>query len=36
MTGQPRVWFVALRDIGPGEELLFDYGDSYWDDSDEL
>ena len=29
---QPRLWFVALRDIARGEELLYDYGDSYWDD----
>ena len=27
---QPRLWFVARRDIGSGEELLYDYGDSYW------
>ena len=29
----PRLWFVAQRDIAPGEELLFDYGDSYWERS---
>ena len=28
---QPRLWFVALRDIQAGEELCFDYGDEYWD-----
>ena len=28
--GKPRVWFVALRDIEPGEEICFDYGDDYW------
>ena len=28
---QPRLWYVALRDIQVGEELLYDYGDSYWD-----
>jgi hypothetical protein len=27
----PRLWFVALRDIAVGEEMLYDYGDSYWD-----
>ena len=26
----PRLWFVARRDIAQGEELLFDYGDRYW------
>jgi len=28
----PRLWFVARRDIVSGEELLYDYGDSYWSD----
>lgn len=28
--GNPRVWFVANRDIEVGEELCFDYGDDYW------
>jgi SET domain-containing protein len=28
---QPRLWFVAIRDIEQGEELSYDYGDSYWD-----
>ena len=23
--------FEALRDIEPGEEIFFDYGDDYWD-----
>jgi len=27
---QPRLWFIARRDIENGEELLYDYGDSYW------
>mmetsp|Transcript_45980 Transcript_45980/g.103866 ORF Transcript_45980/g.103866 Transcript_45980/m.103866 type:complete len:395 (-) Transcript_45980:322-1506(-) len=34
MFGKPRVWFVAIRDIAPGEELLFDYGDTYWDEEE--
>ena len=29
-TVMPRLWFVARRDIAVGEELLYDYGDSYW------
>lgn len=28
---EPRLWYVALRDIQIGEELLYDYGDCYWD-----
>ena len=32
--GEPRVWFVATRDIAPGEELSFDYGDEYWVETD--
>lgn len=28
---EPRLWFVATRNIERGEELLYDYGDSYWD-----
>lgn len=28
--GQPRVWFVAIRDIEVGEEICFDYGEDYW------
>ena len=28
---QPSLWFVTVRDIQVGEELLYDYGDSYWD-----
>jgi SET domain-containing protein len=34
--GQPRVWFVSTRPIAAGEELLFDYGDNYWDDPEEV
>ena len=26
----PKLWFTALRNIEPGEELLYDYGDDYW------
>lgn len=29
---EPRLWFVALRDISIGEEMLYDYGVEYWDD----
>ena len=34
MYGNPKVWFVAMRAIEPGEELLFDYGDNYWDEDE--
>jgi len=34
--GQPRVWFMANRDIEVGEELCFDYGDDYWLEGDEV
>ena len=27
----PRVRFTAIRDVAPGEELTFDYGEEYWD-----
>jgi SET domain-containing protein len=27
---QPRLWFVAIRDIECGEELSYDYGGSFW------
>ncbi len=30
MDGNPRVWFVSIRDIEVGEEICFDYGDDYW------
>jgi len=30
------VWFVSTRSIAAGEELLFDYGDNYWDDPEEV
>ncbi|GMI12836.1 hypothetical protein TrLO_g534 [Triparma laevis f. longispina] len=36
MSGSPRVWFVASRDISPGEEICFSYGDDYWRDEDEF
>mmetsp|Transcript_3807 Transcript_3807/g.5826 ORF Transcript_3807/g.5826 Transcript_3807/m.5826 type:complete len:250 (-) Transcript_3807:40-789(-) len=32
--GNPRVWFISNRDIRPGEELCFDYGDDYWLEDD--
>lgn len=28
--GEPRIALYAKRDIMPGKEILFDYGDSYW------
>jgi SET domain-containing protein len=31
--GKPRAWFVTLREIRPGAELCFDYGDDYWHDA---
>lgn len=30
MDGNPRVWFVSIRDIEIGDEICFDYGDDYW------
>lgn len=30
IDGNPRVWFVSMRDIDVGEEICFDYGDDYW------
>lgn len=35
-NGEPRVWFVASRDIEVGEELCFDYGDDYWLEGDDV
>mmetsp|Transcript_29306 Transcript_29306/g.62296 ORF Transcript_29306/g.62296 Transcript_29306/m.62296 type:complete len:307 (-) Transcript_29306:237-1157(-) len=34
--GNPRVWFVANRDIEEGEEICFDYGDDYWLEGDDV
>ena len=34
--GNPRVWFMANRDIDAGEELCFDYGEDYWLEGDEV
>ena len=28
----PRIWWWALRDILPGEELFGDYGEQYWEE----
>ncbi|KAJ1636502.1 hypothetical protein T492DRAFT_958411 [Pavlovales sp. CCMP2436] len=33
LGGKPRAWFVTLRAVQAGEELVFDYGDDYWHDS---
>jgi SET domain-containing protein len=30
------VWFVAKRDIEPGDEICFDYGDDYWLEGDDV
>ena len=34
--GKPRVWFMANKDIAPGEEICFNYGDDYWLEGDEV
>jgi len=34
--GQPKVWFMANRDIEVGEEICFDYGEDYWLEGDEV
>eukprot|EP01083_Nonionella_stella_P230079 813697_1 len=34
--GKPRVWFMANRDIAPGEEICFNYGDDYWLEDDDV
>jgi hypothetical protein len=31
----PKLWFTATRNIVVGEELLYDYGDDYWNGSKE-
>lgn len=31
---KPKLWFIASRDIGCGEELCYDYGDSFWDEDE--
>ena len=39
MDGRPRVWFTALRDISPGEEVCFNYDGSdgtYWKEGDDV
>mmetsp|Transcript_23386 Transcript_23386/g.59041 ORF Transcript_23386/g.59041 Transcript_23386/m.59041 type:complete len:348 (-) Transcript_23386:352-1395(-) len=33
---QGRIWFYASRDIRPGEELLVDYGRTFWQGREEL
>ena len=34
--GTPDVRFVVVKDIRPGDELLFDYGDAYWEAGDPI
>ena len=34
--GNPRVWFIANRDILEGDEICFDYGDDYWLEGDDV
>jgi len=33
---QPRLMMFALKDLFPGDELVWDYGESYWADRDDL
>ena len=30
LDGRPVYFFIAARDIEPGEQILIDYGDDYW------
>ena len=34
--GSPLVRFVVEREVKPGDELLFDYGEAYWENEDPL
>mmetsp|Transcript_13579 Transcript_13579/g.26984 ORF Transcript_13579/g.26984 Transcript_13579/m.26984 type:complete len:176 (+) Transcript_13579:213-740(+) len=36
IDGNPRVFFVASRDISKDEELCFSYGDDYWRPDDDV
>jgi len=31
---RPQLWFKAIRDIDKGEEILYDYGVEYWEQTD--
>lgn len=33
-SSAPQVHFRTISDIVPGQELLLNYGDSYWDPED--
>lgn len=35
LGGRPRAWFVTVRAVSKGEELLFDYGEDYWNQPDD-
>ena len=34
--GTPDVRFIVVRQVHPGDELLFDYGDAYWEAGDPI
>ena len=36
ITMKHRVWFVSTREIQPGDELCFDYGEDYWFSDDKI
>ncbi|XP_056289172.1 N-lysine methyltransferase KMT5A-A-like [Pseudoliparis swirei] len=30
VNGKPHLCLFAIKDISPGDEIMYDYGDSYW------